>query len=250
MVPPDTEQTADEQRARLRDVAEGARSRFLSTHGAREQALRLARDMISNSANSIRATHRGDFDRARSLLDKVSTLASEIEDALEAHPNLYYAGYVEDAQKEYTEASATLALVRGTRLPGPEDLGVGPAPYLNGLAETVGELRRFILDSLRRDDFNRCEELLDIMDEIYTALVTMDFPGRRHQGAAQEHRHGPRHPGAYPGRPDHRAASAASGAEAWPHGARNFSEMTFLLCTGVETPFDHHPSLAREGWWS
>jgi translin len=176
MVPPDTEQTADEQRARLRDVAEGARSRFLSTHGAREQALRLARDMISNSANSIRATHRGDFDRARSLLDKVSTLASEIEDALEAHPNLYYAGYVEDAQKEYTEASATLALVRGTRLPGPEDLGVGPAPYLNGLAETVGELRRFILDSLRRDDFNRCEELLDIMDEIYTALVTMDFP--------------------------------------------------------------------------
>ena len=176
MVPPDTEQTADEQRARLRDVAEGARSRFLSTHGAREQALRLARDMISNSANSIRATHRGDFDRAKSLLDKVSTLASEIEDALEAHPNLYYAGYVEDAQKEYTEASATLALVRGTRLPGPEDLGVGPAPYLNGLAETVGELRRFILDSLRRDDFNRCEELLDIMDEIYTALVTMDFP--------------------------------------------------------------------------
>ena len=176
MVPPDTEQTADEQRARLRDVAEGARSRFLSTHGAREQALRLARDMISNSANSIRATHRGDFDRARSLLDKVSTLASEIEDALEAHPNLYYAGYVEDAQKEYTEASATLALVRGTRLPGPEDLGVGPAPYLNGLAETVGELRRFILDSLRRDDFNRCEELLDIMDEIYTALATMDFP--------------------------------------------------------------------------
>ncbi len=176
MVPPDTEQTADEQRARLRDVAEGARSRFLSTHGAREQALRLARDMISNSANSIRATHRGDFDRAKSLLDKVSTLASEIEDALEAHPNLYYAGYVEDAQKEYTEASATLALVRGTRLPGPEDLGVGPAPYLNGLAETVGELRRFILDSLRRDDFNRCEERLDIMDEIYTALVTMDFP--------------------------------------------------------------------------
>ena len=176
MVTPDTEQTADEQRARLRDVAEGARSGFLSTHGAREQALRLARDMISNSANSIRATHRGDFDRARSLLDKVSALASEIEDALEAHPNLYYAGYVEDAQKEYTEASATLALVRGTRLPGPEDLGVGPAPYLNGLAETVGELRRFILDSLRRDDFNRCEELLDIMDEIYTALVTMDFP--------------------------------------------------------------------------
>ena len=40
----------------------------------------------------------------------------------------------------------------------------------------AGELRRFILDSLRRDDFSRCEQLLDVMDEIYTILVTMDFP--------------------------------------------------------------------------
>ena len=66
--------------------------------------------------------------------------------------------------------------VQGGELPRPDELGVGPAPYLNGLAETVGEMRRFILDSLRRDDFTRCEELLGIMDEVYTVLVSMDFP--------------------------------------------------------------------------
>ena len=62
------------------------------------------------------------------------------------------------------------------RLARPDDLGVGPAPYLNGLAEAVGELRRFILDLLRKSDFSRCEELLEIMDEVYTILVSMDFP--------------------------------------------------------------------------
>ena len=61
-------------------------------------------------------------------------------------------------------------------MPGPSDLGVESRPYLNGLADTTGEIRRYILDGLRRDDFSRCEELLDVMDEVYTHLVSMDFP--------------------------------------------------------------------------
>ena len=83
---------------------------------------------------------------------------------------------MEDALKEYAEASITLSFVEGTPVPEPSDLGVGAAAYLNGLAEAVGELRRFILDQLRRDRFERCDELLAVMDEVYTILVTMDFP--------------------------------------------------------------------------
>ena len=50
------------------------------------------------------------------------------------------------------------------------------APYLNGMAEAIGELRRYILDSLRRNDVGRCEEFMDVMDDIYGVLVTVDFP--------------------------------------------------------------------------
>ena len=90
---------------------------------------------------------------------------------------MYYGGYIEDALKEYTEAAVTLALIESSRpMPTADELGIGAAPYLGGLADTVGELRRFILDALRTDDFSRCEELLDVMDEIYTVLVTMDYP--------------------------------------------------------------------------
>ena len=169
-------ETAEEQRRKLQQIAEDAREDFSRTHEAREQALRLSREIIRNSANSIRATHRGEFERAREMIGAITKLTDELAEALKDHSGVYFAGFVEDALKEYVEANATLAFSEGSRLPEAKDLGVGPAPYLNGLAEAVGELRRFVLDSLRRDDFSRCEELLDLMDEVYTVLVSMDFP--------------------------------------------------------------------------
>ena len=74
------------------------------------------------------------------------------------------------------EANATLAFITGVPLPRPNDLGIAYAAYLNGLGEAIGELRRYLLDSLRRGDASRCEELLDLMDQIHTQLFTMDFP--------------------------------------------------------------------------
>ena len=171
-----TPEARDERTRKIRRIGDMAQKAFAGRHEAREQAFRRSRDVIRNSANSIRATHRGEFDEARRLLDDATRLVHEMDEVLEGHPAVYYAGFVEDAQNKYAEASATLAFAGGTQLPGPDDLGVGPAPYLNGLAESVGELRRFILDGLRRDDFSRSEELLDLMDEVYSVLVSMDFP--------------------------------------------------------------------------
>jgi translin len=171
-----TEETTEVQRQKLQEIAEAALADFTERHEAREQALRLSRAVVRSSANSIRATHRGDFDLARELLESAGQTVQEIESRVKGHPSVYYAGFVEDGQKEYVEASATLAFVQGTRLPTPDELGIGPAPYLNGLAEAAGELRRFILDMLRRDDISRCEEVLVLMDEVYSILTSMDFP--------------------------------------------------------------------------
>ena len=166
----------NENRSEFAAAAESAHASFTETHEARERALRLSREIVRTSANSIRATHRGELDRAHELLDTVAGLAGQTDAIRDGHARVYYAGFVEDALKEYVEASATLSLAEGRPVAGPEELGVGPAPYLNGLADAVGELRRFILDSLRRDDVSRCEELLGVMDDIYTVLVSMDFP--------------------------------------------------------------------------
>ena len=165
-----------DRKAELAAVSETSGASFLETHNAREQALRLSREIVRNSANSIRATHRAEYEQAHELLQAVSDLKSEMDELLADHPRVYYAGFVEDAVKEYAEASATLSFAEGRPLAGPEELGIGAAPYMNAMAEAAGEMRRFILDALRRDDVSRCEELLGVMDDIYSHLVSMDFP--------------------------------------------------------------------------
>ncbi len=150
--------------------------RFAARNVAREQALAATRVIIRASANAIRAVHRGEFAAAERLLAEARATHEAAARALEGHPDLYYAGFLHDAQKEYAEAAVTLALCAGGELPGPGELGVEDAAYLNGIGEAVGELRRVILDRLRAGSLAGCEELLRAMDDIYGVLVTIDYP--------------------------------------------------------------------------
>jgi translin len=157
-------------------IAAKLRPYFVAEDAAREKALRSCRQVIRYSADAIRAVHRQEHDKARQLLDSAHELVQELNHDLARHGKLLHSGFIHDAQKEFAEGCITLALIAGEDLPKPRALGVSNAAYLDGLGESVGELRRYILDSLRRDDFSRCEELLTIMDEIYGILITMDFP--------------------------------------------------------------------------
>ena len=149
---------------------------FSEKNAAREKALSASRTIIRMSANAIRAVHRREFDEADQILDAARIVRDEALVALRGHPDVAYAGFLHDAQKEYAEARATLALLSGGSLPTPEELGVEYPAWLNGIAEAIGELRRAILDRLRSGNFEGCELLLQAMDDIYSALVTIDFP--------------------------------------------------------------------------
>ena len=160
----------------LERVEAWARSELDRKNGAREQALRWSRDLVRTCANSIRAVHRHEFAAAAELLAQANALNEQICGALAEHADLYWTGYVQDAQKELAEACCTFALVNENPLPDPIALGIAPAAFLNGLGEAVGELRRFLLDLLRRGEADSCERLLVAMDDIYGLLVTLDYP--------------------------------------------------------------------------
>ena len=145
-------------------------------NAAREKALTASRELTRSCALSIRAVHRGENDKARELRDKARAISDQTIADLLNHPDLRFTGYVQDSQKELVEASVTYAIINHEPVPGRDDLGVEPAAYLNGMGEAVGELRRFILDKLRKGDTSRCEEILQVMDDIYSILVTIDFP--------------------------------------------------------------------------
>lgn len=161
---------------RIDPIAQGIHERFGAKHKAREQALPLSREAIRHSANAIRAIHRHDEGAARAQLGHAQAKSAAARAALAEHPDILYAGFVHDAQKEYAEACLTIALICGDPLPEPTDLSVEDAAYLNGLGESVGELRRYLLDSLRRGDIDACERLLQVMDDLYSLLVTIDYP--------------------------------------------------------------------------
>jgi len=160
----------------LETVVEEARKDFEAKHAAREIGLASCRQALRHSANSVRVTHRGDFPGAEELLRQAAELLERARAALADHPDIFFAGFVHDAQKEYAEGCTTLAIIAGRPLPGPKELGVENGAYLNGLGETVGELRRHLLDALRSGDVSECEVCLGNMDDIYSLLVTFDYP--------------------------------------------------------------------------
>jgi translin len=161
---------------RLDGVESWARAELDRKNAAREEALRRSRELVRTCATAIRAMHRHEFDSAQSLLHEAHQLNNLLCTTLHGHADLYWAGYVQDAQKELVEANCTFALVNGQALPDPVALGIAPAAFLNGLGEAVGEARRYVLDLLRRGDFDDCDQLLEAMDEIYSLLVTLDYP--------------------------------------------------------------------------
>lgn len=169
-----TEESQTEQG--LDQIAAALRGTLEATNRAREEALRLSREVIQLAARAIRAVHRGEMEAAWELIASARERVETTKTVLKAHPEVYYAGYIHDSQKEYVEAQAMFAIVSQTPLPAPETLGIEPAAYLNGMAEAASECRRFVLDRLREGDLERADSALKIMDEIYYQLVGFDFP--------------------------------------------------------------------------
>lgn len=160
----------------LQTIIDTVNQAFEEKSAVRDRTLSRSRELIRHCANSIRATHRGDDEQAQTLLNTARQAAAEMITEAQQYPDVYWAGYTQDSLKELAEAHLTRAIILAETLPGPQDLNVECAAYLNGLAEAAGELRRFALDALRRGDVARAETMLGHMDDIYSMLVTVDFP--------------------------------------------------------------------------
>jgi translin len=157
-------------------LADRIRESFERQNRIRDEALAQSRNLTRHSARAIRAIHRNDSDLALEHLSEADKLANALREGLSEDPDLYYSGYAQDALKEYCEAHLTVSVILDQEWPSPEDLHVQYATYLNGLSEVVGELRRRIMDIMRKGHSPEVERLLEVMDDIYAQLVTMDFP--------------------------------------------------------------------------
>src|SRR5512143_1661863 len=161
---------------KLESISDEIRHTFEGRTAARDRALAQARQLTRACSLAIRAVHRDETPVMQEHLDAARKLAHSLKADLVDHPDLFFAGYTQDALKEFVEANVTCALIQNLPLQRPEELDVTGFTYLNGLAEVVGELRRRTLDILRHGYSQEAERLLGIMDDIYSVLVTMDYP--------------------------------------------------------------------------
>jgi translin len=164
------------RRVHLQTMVAGIVADLDRANGGREQALPACRRAIRSAASSIRAVHRRDVDAAELLAAESEAALREAQQVLAPFPALAHAGFLHDAEKEFVEARAAAALVAGRPVPGPDELGVSPTAWMRGLAEAASELRRHLLDRLREGDLERGEALLAAMDDVYDALVQVDYP--------------------------------------------------------------------------
>ncbi len=162
--------------SRLEQIAEGIRIEFDRLDQARETAYVRSREVVRAASTAIKHVHRGEIAEARAVLAETQRLTGEMLAAVAETPELRYGGFVSDAEKECAEAAIVLACITGGALPTPEEIGVYPAAWLNGLAEVVGEFRRHVLDMIRTNDLDRAEEYLAAMDTIYQTIMAFDYP--------------------------------------------------------------------------
>jgi translin len=160
----------------LRAIVDPIRADLDLTHAARERALPACRRAIRAAGSSIRAVHRLDPERAVALADESEAAIREAQEALVGFPQVAFAGFLHDAEKEFVEARMTAILIDGGPIPTPADLAVSPVAWVKGLAEAASELRRHLLDRLRAGELSKGEQLLGVMDDVYDALVVIDYP--------------------------------------------------------------------------
>ncbi|MBS1708185.1 MAG: haloacid dehalogenase [Armatimonadetes bacterium] len=158
------------------EVIVGLKADMEFKHKAREQALQLCRQLIQACSKCIKHVHRGQYTEASAILDEARSIRDKCAEALRPHGELYYAGYLQDAEKEFVEAAVTLAMVTGAALPTQAELAVQTSVYLNGAAEAASECRRAALDRMRHGQLDEAERLLEGMVTVYEDLATFDFP--------------------------------------------------------------------------
>ena len=156
------------------------RENFEAKDSVREDGLKISREVVRECRTATFALHAQDFEKANYSIIAAEKALERLEIIFKEHADIYYAGYVEHAQQEYSEVSILRSLMKEEgeprSIPSPDELRVEYAAYLNGLGDVVGELRRHILDLIRRDSFEKAEVFLGIMEDIHATLMDFDYP--------------------------------------------------------------------------
>ncbi len=155
---------------RIKEIVDEIREKLDLKDKIREEAFIKAREIRRLSTKAVREIHRENYNEAKSYLKKAEEIVAKLTEEEKEF------GFMREAFQEYCEAHITISLLKKQKIPKPEDLKVPIEDYIMGLGDVIGEIRRFILDRIRKGEYEELEYYLDVMDEIYHSLLTLDYP--------------------------------------------------------------------------
>ncbi len=161
---------------RLEKIFSNLKAYYDELEEARDKAIKLSRDIIRLSGRLVNMIVRGKIEEAEGILKELRTKASQFRELLRPYPPLYTSGFYNNTMSEYSEALILYNIISGRVIPEPEELGVSPTAFLQGLGDVVGELRRIILEKLKNNLLDECWDLISLMEEIQIRLSEMDYP--------------------------------------------------------------------------
>ena len=142
----------------------------------REDALKTSRDIIICCRRGIQQLHRDQMDEAENYIKQASAKLAQLYDFTKDHPDIFHAGFVENAAQEFVEIHCLYNIMKGQDLPDPDTIQTTYSAYLLGLCDVVGELRRGALDFMLDENTAKANEYLQHMDRIYDAIMSFDYP--------------------------------------------------------------------------
>jgi len=155
-------------------VARAVRKRLDRKNDARESAIRISRQIVRECRSAISAMQSG-----RDYVEHLKSarkLSRELSRAASMFPDILYAGYVMDAQQEIAEAEILAAHIEKRPFPAPDEIGVSDEAFVLGLGDSIGELRRLLLNRLMENDMKGARKELDAMEEYFKVLMMFDYP--------------------------------------------------------------------------
>lgn len=157
-------------------IFDGIRKEIEEDDKVRERSLPLARSAVRKCSESIKLSHRGEYQAARKSLEDANELITQAKVEMEKSVFLDKSRILDTAYQELAEAMNVLSILENNMLSTPEVFDIPSRAYLTGLADTIGEIRRATLEKLRNDDVTKATQYLSLMENIFEELTSFDFP--------------------------------------------------------------------------
>ena len=137
-----------------------------SVNAVREYLIKNTRDVVILCSHSIIAAHNGDLRLAKLKIKNAELVLKKNQKKAKDD----FKKYLITPEQELVEACSFLAVIENKEIPSLKSMKVSKESYILGLLDCIGELKRLMLDNIRKDRLKEANRIFNVMENLYLIL--------------------------------------------------------------------------------